>query len=537
MSAQVQSSDFTAGYYLACTALGGLIVGSIVHQTFQIRTYISRMEWPKIEDLTNRRGKYDRSDVNRRIHYGLTVMLHKFWNYGLHIIGIGDKTVSEILSLFLYIGVNIIFLALPFQNGIPTQFDYRCAYVALANAAFVFPLATRNSIFVTLIGVPFERIITLHRWVGRTIFLLLTVHGSYQIQSLYPSYGNSLYNLLTMYPNGVTKWGFLAYIFLAIIAITSHSLFRRFAFEFFYWSHFNFLFFVIFGCLHQYDFFRFTIIGICLYGIDRLVRFIVGLKKIDVISMEAISSGVTRVVFNYPTYYEAGQYMFVNIPQLRMPVSLLAWHPFSYSSAPSAKDKGVHYASIHVKTQGGFTKALYAKSQRNGQSMKLRIDGPYGKPLLDFKAHRTVLLVAGGIGITPMISILRDLVGRQITSMPIATQEIHFMWIIPDQVSYSWFADEIQEIISQSSALPEDKYLLDIKTFFTKATTTPSSQFFAGRPDFKSVFNGIKQYHGSGDIAVGVCGPAVMLKEVRNAAVSESDESCLFKVHTETFEL
>jgi NAD(P)H-flavin reductase len=232
--------------------------------------------------------------------------------------------------------------------------------------------------------------------------------------------------------------------------------------------------------------------------------------------------------------------MFVSIPKLNLPVSLLAWHPFSYSSAPSAKDKGIHYASIHVKTQGGFTQALYAKSQRNNQStspLKLRIDGPYGKPSLDFKAHRTVLLVAGGIGITPMISILRDLVSRQVTSMPVVTQEIHFMWIIPDQVSYSWFGGEIREIITQSSALPEEKYLLDVKIFFTKATTTPSSQFFVGRPDLGLVFRDIKQFNGSGDIAVGVCGPAAMLKEVRNAAVSQSDSSCLFKVHTETFEL
>ncbi|CAG8486880.1 8011_t:CDS:2 [Acaulospora morrowiae] len=526
----VQSSDFLAGYYLACTAVGGLIAGSIFYQTAQIRTYISRTRWPKVEDLPNR--KTDRPAANKPdIHFALTVFLHKFWN---SVIGFFDKTISEIVGLFLFIGLNIIFLLLPFQSGVGLvqQLNIRCAYIALANAAFVFPLATRNSIFVTLIGVPFERIITLHRWVGRTIFLLLTFHATYQIQS---QYTGSLYNLLAL--SDVNKWGFLAYVFLIIIVIMSHSIFRRFAFEWFYWSHFNFIFFVIFGSLHQDEFLSFTGIGVGLYVIDRLIRFFVGLNKIDVVSMEAITSGVTRIVFRYPTYYEAGQYMFVNIPQLKLPVSLIAWHPFSYSSAPSAKDKGVHNASIHVKTQGGFTRTLYANSQKTEAPLKLRIDGPYGKPSIDFKAHRTVLLVAGGIGITPMISILRDLVSRQVTSMPVATQEIHFMWIIPDQVAHSWFAEEIREIIAQSSALPKEKYLLDIKIFFTRAKSTPSTEFFAGRPNFKLVFRDIKQFHGSGDIAVGVCGPAVMLNEVRNAAVSESDTSCLFHVHTETFEL
>ena len=38
-------------------------------------------------------------------------------------------------------------------------------------------------------------------------------------------------------------------------------------------------------------------------------------------------------------------------------------------------------------------------------------------------------------------------------------------------------------------------------------------------------------------LAVGVCGPSLMLKEVIAAGVSVSNRSGLFKVHTETFEL
>jgi len=328
---------------------------------------------------------------------------------------------------------------------------------------------------------------------------------------------------------------------LFIIMFTSHSVIRRHFFEVFYWSHFNYIFFIIFGCLHQQKFITFTAIGLSLYFVDRVVRLVIGLRTIKVVAMEAIHSGVTKIVFEYKQYYEAGQYVFVNFPNLSPPVSLVDWHPVSLSSAPSVLDDGTHYGSVHIKCNGGFTKQLYARAQEgseyNDASLRMRIDGPYGKASIDFMRYRTVMLVSGGVGVTPMMSILRDLVDRQVSSMPITTQAIYFLWVIPDIDSYSWFATELKELLNRAAALPTQAYLLDIKVFLTRSTTTPSSMYFQGRPNLKYLMRDIKNYHGSGDVAVGACGPAAMLQEVRNAAVVESNETGLIKVHCETFEL
>jgi len=40
---------------------------------------------------------------------------------------------------------------------------------------------------------------------------------------------------------------------------------------------------------------------------------------------------------------------------------------------------------------------------------KLKIDGPYGAPAQDYKKYDVLLLVGLGIGATPFISILKDL--------------------------------------------------------------------------------------------------------------------------------
>ena len=46
----------------------------------------------------------------------------------------------------------------------------------------------------------------------------------------------------------------------------------------------------------------------------------------------------------------------------------------------------------------------------NGCSLpKLKIDGPYGAPAQDYRKYDVLLLVGLGIGATPFISILKDL--------------------------------------------------------------------------------------------------------------------------------
>nr|CAG8581735.1 13613_t:CDS:2 [Entrophospora candida] len=487
--------NFLAAYYQVASFLCFIILISTIYQIKQISAFLSRSKWPEIPDLPHQREKFGRlEDVSNEQtrnsgtfivpdtsakHFTPTVWIHKASNYVIDVNLIGEISVFEIVLFLLYISLNLLFLYLPLDGtGAVIDIYDRSAYIALANAAFIFPLATRNSIFLTLFGFPFERLIRFHRWVGRTIFILITFHASYQFQTSY-TVTNS-FNA-TLMDDKTYLWG-------------------------------NVLTFII--------------VGITLYGADRLIRFIIGFKAKNIVSIEAIQSGVTKVVFEYNSYYSAGQYMFINIPNLNSPLSWFTWHPISFSSSESVQDVGdTHKASFHMKCLGGFTKQLYAGAQEGNEygksKLKLRVDGPYGKVSIDFIRYRTVILIGSGIGVTPMMSILKDLVDRQVSSMPITTQAIYFYWIIPDI----------------AKALPSNKYLLDLKIFLTRSTTTPSSIFFQGRPNFDVIFSDVKTYHGSGDIAVGVCGPGPMRTQVRNAAVAQSDETCLFKVHYETFEL
>jgi len=75
-------------------------------------------------------------------------------------------------------------------------------------------------------------------------------------------------------------------------------------------------------------------------------------------------------------------------------------HPFSFTSEPTNKQT----ISMTIKNLGDWT----ADVLQIKPGSKARLTGPYGRlsPLL-YKNDKTVVLIAGGIGITPMISILR----------------------------------------------------------------------------------------------------------------------------------
>lgn len=97
--------------------------------------------------------------------------------------------------------------------------------------------------------------------------------------------------------------------------------------------------------------------------------------------------------------YRVGQYVFVNFPG----ISLLEWHPFSLSSGPDED-----HLEIHVQALGNHTQKLteVAKGRR---SLWVRVDGPYGNQRINYRRFPVLLLISGGIGITPCIGILKDM--------------------------------------------------------------------------------------------------------------------------------
>lgn len=95
-------------------------------------------------------------------------------------------------------------------------------------------------------------------------------------------------------------------------------------------------------------------------------------------------------------HFRAGQYAWLTIGDSPF---ALEQHPFSMASSPDQPDR----IEFIAKQLGDFTRRL----PRIDSGTCAFVEGPYGVFSIDIEAERRAVLIAGGIGITPMLSMLR----------------------------------------------------------------------------------------------------------------------------------
>lgn len=92
--------------------------------------------------------------------------------------------------------------------------------------------------------------------------------------------------------------------------------------------------------------------------------------------------------------FKAGQFCFLRLNKNK----LYARHPFTISSSPDEDD-----LQFTIKNTGRFTKT--ASELKSGE--EILIDGPFGN-FIEQDNENDLVFIAGGVGITPFISIIKD---------------------------------------------------------------------------------------------------------------------------------
>jgi respiratory burst oxidase len=330
-----------------------------------------------------------------------------------------------------------------------------------------------------------------------------------------------------------------------------------------------------------------------LYACERLTRALrSSVRPVKILKVAVYPGNVLSLHFSKPQgfRYKSGQYIFVNCAA----VSPFQWHPFSITSAP--KDD---YVSVHIRTLGDWTRELKnvfskvcrpptegksgllrAEYDRDGGAMsnlsfpRVLIDGPYGAPAQDYKQYDVVLLVGLGIGATPMISILKDIInnmkrldggdveignpgGDASASASFRTTRAYFYWVTREQGSFEWFRgvmDEVAEtdkkgvielhnyctsvyeegdarsaLIAMLQSLNHAKHGVDV------VSGTRVKTHFA-RPNWRNVYKRIALNHREQRVGVFYCGAPVLTKELRELAQDFSRKtSTKFEFHKENF--
>lgn len=233
-----------------------------------------------------------------------------------------------------------------------------------------------------------------------------------------------------------------------------------------------------------------------------------------------------------PWRHQPGQYVFITIPS----VGLWTSHPFSVAwhdenTSPIDSEKGVKVdpndlslffgstVSFVIRRRSGFTSALHDKVvQAEGKfSVNAFIEGPYGG-LQNLSSYGTVLLFAGGVGITHQLPFVRELV-TGFADGTVAARRVLLVWVIQSPEQLEW----IQPWMTTILALGKRRDVLRIQLFITRPRSTkeirsPSAtvQMFPGKPNVDTLVQ-MECENQVGAMGVSVCGPGTLSDDVREA--------------------
>lgn len=180
--------------------------------------------------------------------------------------------------------------------------------------------------------------------------------------------------------------------------------------------------------------------------------------------------------------FKAGQFAWLKLKEL--PFSLTE-HPFSISSAPS----DLPQLRFTIKESGDFTKTI----SNVPEGKQAYIDGPHGHFIIDDQEFEGIVMIAGGIGVAPMISIIREMV-HQKDSRPV---KLLYGNRIKSQIA---FRDELEEA-SQDIKLQVDYVLSEPPSDWKGLTGFLDS----------SVINATLDMPRSKKWLYLLCGPPIML--------------------------
>ncbi|XVE73829.1 hypothetical protein DITRI_Ditri11bG0150100 [Diplodiscus trichospermus] len=345
---------------------------------------------------------------------------------------LGIVSMIELAFLIMFIALLIWSFGTYLHNGLPTitpkaaaklgvkAWQLKLQSVALwiglvgnICLAFLFYPVARGSSVLPLFGLTSEGSIKYHIWLGHMTMVLFTSHGICYI----------VYWAVTGHISEMIKWshsdisnvaGEISLLGGLVLWAATFPQIRRKTFELFFYTHYLYIFFVFFFFLHVGIGYSFIMLpGFYLFMVDRFLRFLQSRTHVPLLSARVLTCGTLELNFSKTPglSYNPTSIMFVNVPS----ISKLQWHPFTVSSNSRMEPDRL---SVIIKSEGSWSTKLYQmlSSPSSVDRLEVSIEGPYGPASKHFLRHDTLVMVSGGSGITPFISIIRELIFRSKTS-------------------------------------------------------------------------------------------------------------------------
>lgn len=395
------------------------------------------------------------------------------------------------------------------------RIGFRAAWISVTQVPFVFLLAGKMNLIGFLIGSSHERLNWLHRWVARTLFITVTVHGSFFLSEwMRADFVPIELQMMPMVKYGMGSWCVLLWINLSGLAPI-----RRLGYEFFVLQHLAsaaVLLWLLWNHVPAYAMYNIWI-AIAFLAFDRVaysvwiafLNFLPRRRAHQVLGesvpsrkcgsslltwrighrahIEACEGEISIVTLkNTGLLWRPGQHLYLWIPRL----AGIESHPYTISTArESTSEPSSCDVKLVIRAHSGFSRRLYKKAQvaqhETPIEMTAFIVGPFGAPPV-WHTFETVVLIASSTGASFTLPILESLLRR-----PGCVTQIRFLLLVRRTQHCSCYMSHLQQLASQALSLDQvstrievvvsrDPESLDIKSGCTcsteKASHNSSSQ-------------------------------------------------------------
>ncbi|KAI1497302.1 ferric reductase like transmembrane component [Biscogniauxia marginata] len=440
--------------------------------------------------------------------------------------------------------VWLLFLCITGTGNDYLHLTKRLGLVAISQFPVQYLLALKNlNPFALAFRSSHEQVNRWHRVLGRIIYFFLFLHTSLYL-NFYVQEGILGERIVRLVP----ALGITAFTGMCLLTVTAFGRIRHYSYRIFFITHFIIAFAlppIIYFHAHRSSF----------YVAEALLVFLADLikRKIDTVmaetTLEAIpGTDLIKIIASIPLQKAArfcerpGAHIYLSIPPASRPSSNPAsianmvfeftFNPFTIAAADGDMGTLTLVARHH---NGPMTRSLarLANTDSTDMNVPLFIEGPYGCatrfPNLAGTEFDRVLLVAGGVGATFILPLYRSIISEN------SAAKVRMIWavrtlgdatwplvgskksIFDDDNIHVYLTGDLFESEDHGSGLSTEGEEVEMDRIYTDGRRIKyNSGHDNKRPNFQNIVDDLFRQGVEDRVAVLVCGPENMARELRS---------------------
>jgi predicted ferric reductase len=346
----------------------------------------------------------------------------------------------------------------------------RSGMMAVALLPWIIALSMKANFITMITGIGHERLNVLHRWAAYICLVLSLIHTiPFYVTPIWEKGARHVFEQLFQ-ANGfyVYGTGIAALVPLLFLCVHSVGPLRHRMYELFVTLHVPaaivFLGMMFWHCNNYLTSYHYLFSTLAIWILSYFVRlfylnwtrpgrmsWLIG----DEAAVTLMPENAIKITIPTQVRWRPGQYVYLRMPG----ISVFENHPFTVASLcdedfPSEYGEGYRDMVIVFRPFGGFTNKVRQAALEHGpwHTYRAFVDGPYGGMQRRIEAFDDVVLIAGGSGITAIISQLLTLI-KKMRDGKAVTRKIHVIWALKRPETMEWFKEELR--ICREFAPPE----------------------------------------------------------------------------------